>query len=108
MIIVHALYELKSSGAASWSLLAYQLYDIGYKSTIGDPDVWICPTVKQEGYEGYEMVLVYVDDTSVISHKPLKTSNRIQENFKFKNDDVKPPIMYLAAKLVYQVFNGMM
>jgi hypothetical protein len=97
MIIVRALYGLKSSGAAFRSLLANQLFDIGYKSTKGDPDVWIRPAVKHDGYEYYEMVLVYVDNIFVISHEPLKTFNGIQENFKFKNDEVKPPVMYLGA-----------
>ena len=42
------------------------------------------------GDEYYEMVLVYVDDLFVISHEPFKLFNGIQENFKCKNDDVKP------------------
>jgi hypothetical protein len=96
-MIVRALYGLKSSGAAFWFLLANQLYDIGYKSTKCDQDVWIRPAVKHDGYEHNEMVLVYVDNIFVISHEPHKTFNGIQENFKFKNDEVKPPVMYLGA-----------
>jgi hypothetical protein len=42
----------------------------------------------------------------VSSHKSLKIFNGIQENFKFENDEVKPSIMHLGAKLLYQVFNG--
>ena len=52
------------------------------------------------------MVLVYVDDIFAISNDPMKTLNRIQEAFKFKNNEVKPPVMYLGAKLEYQIFNG--
>jgi Reverse transcriptase (RNA-dependent DNA polymerase) len=106
MIIVCALHGVKSSGAAFWFLQANQLYGIGYKSTKGDPNVLICPAVKHDGYEFYDMVLVYVADIFVIPHKPLKTFNGIQENFEFKNDEVKPPAMYLGAKLEYHVFNG--
>ena len=52
------------------------------------------------------MVLVYVDDIFAISNDPMKTLNGIQEEFKFKNNEVKPPVMYLGAKLEYQIFNG--
>lgn len=106
MIIVRALYGLKTSGAAFRSLLADRLYDIGYKSTKGDPDVWIRPAVKPDGFEYYEMVLVYVDDIFAISHEPTKTLEQIQEEFKFKNDEIAPPDMYLGSKLQYQQFNG--
>ena len=106
MIVVRALYGLKTSGAAFRSLLADRLYDIGYKPTKGDPDVWIRPAVKADGYEYYEMVLVYVDDIFAISHVPTKTLEQIQEEFKFKNDEIAPPDMYLGSKLEYQTFNG--
>jgi hypothetical protein len=36
----------------------------------------------------------------------MKTLNRTQEEFKFKNNEVKPPVMYLGAKVEYQIFNG--
>jgi len=41
MIIVRALYGLKSSGAAWRATFAEKLAEIGYKSTKADPDVWI-------------------------------------------------------------------
>ena len=107
MIIACALYGLKSSGAAFRSLLANRLYEIGYKPTKGDPDGWIRPAVKGDGYEYYKMVLVYVDDIFAISDEPIKTLNGIQDKFKFKNDEVKSSVMYLGAKLEYQIFNGM-
>ena len=106
MIIVRALYGLKTSGAAFRSLLADRLYDIGYKPTKGDPDVWIRPAVKADGFEYYEMVLVYVDDIFAISDSPTKTLEQIQEEFKFKNDEIAPPDMYLGSKIEFQQFNG--
>jgi hypothetical protein len=48
------------------------------KPTKGDPDVWIRPAVKGDGYEYYEMVLVYVNDIFAISNDPMKTLNGIQ------------------------------
>ena len=40
-IICRALYGLKSSGAAYRSHLAKSLDEIGFKSSIADPDVWL-------------------------------------------------------------------
>ena len=41
MIIKMVLYGLKSSGAAFRSKLASVIWEMGYRPTLGDPDVWI-------------------------------------------------------------------
>ena len=46
LVIKKALYGLKSSGAAFRASLAERLDDIGFKSSIADPDVWMRPAVK--------------------------------------------------------------
>jgi hypothetical protein len=57
VLIVHALYGLKSSGAA-WRLhLAHTLHHMGYISNLADPDVWFQAAIKPNGYEYYEYVL---------------------------------------------------
>jgi hypothetical protein len=40
-VVVHALYGLKSAGALWRATLAQALCDIGFVSTIADPNVWI-------------------------------------------------------------------
>jgi hypothetical protein len=40
-VVVRALYGLKSAGASWRATLAQALRDIGFVSTIADPDVWI-------------------------------------------------------------------
>jgi hypothetical protein len=40
-IIRRALYELKSSGAACWAQFAGTLSDLGFTSSLADPDVWM-------------------------------------------------------------------
>jgi hypothetical protein len=40
-VVVCALYSLKSAGAWWCAMLAQALHDIGFVSTIADPDVWI-------------------------------------------------------------------
>ena len=68
MIVVRTLYVLKSCGADFRALLADTLYDIGYTSNKDDPDVWLRPVVKPDGFEYYKMILCYVDGVLSISH----------------------------------------
>jgi hypothetical protein len=51
MLIVRALYGLKSSGASWRAMLAQSLTEIGYESTRADPDVWIRVAFKPDGSE---------------------------------------------------------
>ena len=100
MLIVRALYGLKSSGAAFRAFLAEALYDIGYTPSVADPDVWLRPAIKEDGFKYWEYVLCYVDDILAISEKPLNTLKAIQgKNFKFKNDKMEKPENYLGADL---------
>ena len=49
MIVTRALYGLKSSGAAFRALLAEVLWDLGYRPSKADPDVYMRPAVKSDG-----------------------------------------------------------
>ena len=48
MPVVQVLYGLKFSGAAFRAFLAEALYDLGYKSSVEDPDVWLSPAIKDK------------------------------------------------------------
>jgi hypothetical protein len=98
-IVKKALYGLKSAGAAFRALLAETLYDIGYVPTKADPDVWLRPAVKANGFEYYEIVLWYVDDVLCVSDDPLTTFQGLQSTFKLKDDKIARPEMYLGAQL---------
>ena len=50
MIIIRALYGLKSLGVAFRAFLAETLYDIGYKPSIAETDVWMRPGLKSNGF----------------------------------------------------------
>jgi len=106
MVIKKALYGLKSSGAAFRAHLAETLYDLDYQPTKGDPDVWIRPAKKADGFEYYEMTLVYVDDILCISADPEATMSGIQATFKLKDDRIEKPEMYLGAQLSLKVMNN--
>jgi hypothetical protein len=98
-LVKKALYGLKSAGAAFRSLLADTLVDIGYKPTKADPDVWLRPAAKTNGFEYYELVLCYVDDILCISDNPKATLFDLTSVFKLKDDKIEPPDVYLGAQL---------
>jgi hypothetical protein len=64
-----------------------------------DPDVWLQPAVKPDGFEYYELVLCYVDDVLCMSHDAMKTMKGIQRSFKLKDDKIEEPDTYLGAGL---------
>ena len=99
MIIVRALYGLRSSGAAFRALLAETLLNMGYKPSLADPDVYMRPAVKSNGFKYYEYVLTYVDDVLCISDNPMSTMMCLQKTFKLKDDKIEEPTMYLGASL---------
>jgi hypothetical protein len=99
MLVKKALYGLKSSGAAFRAHLAETLDGMGYRPTYADPDVWLKPAVKPDGFEYYEYILCYVDDVLCISHDPMKSMKQIQHDFKLKDDKMAPPDVYLGATI---------
>ena len=73
MIIKMALYSLQSSGAVFRSKLAYVIHYLGFRPSLADPDVWMKPVTKRNGFKYYEHVLCYVDDVMVVSDEPQHT-----------------------------------
>jgi hypothetical protein len=86
VIIVRALYGLKSSGARWCDHMANMLHDGRYQSCKADSDVWMTPGTKYDGtkYWSYH-ALCHADDILVIDENP----NR--------NDEI-PPIMVYAKR----------
>ena len=58
VLIVKALYGLRSSGAQWREHMANTLRTAGFKSCQADADVWLRPAVKADGTKYYEYVLV--------------------------------------------------
>lgn len=105
-IVRRALYGLKSASAAFRTYLAEKLEEIGFKSSVADPDVWMRAATAPDGTEYYSYVLAYVDDILAIDCDPDSIMRQIGERFKFKNDEVKEPSSYLGAKLKLRSLNG--
>ena len=99
MIVTKALYGLKSSGAAFRSMLANCIYDMGFRPTKSDPDVWIKASQKADGFKYYEMILCYVDDVISIGEFPMKAIEGIKAVFKLKGDKAEVPDMYLGGSI---------
>eukprot|EP00980_Cylindrotheca_fusiformis_P015627 scaffold4484_cov57-Cylindrotheca_fusiformis.AAC.1 len=98
MVVKKALYGLKSSGASFRAMLAQTIYNIGYRPSKADPDVWMRPATKPDGTRYYEYVLCYVDDVTIsISGNPMEAIEGIKAVFKLKDDKAEVPAMYLGA-----------
>jgi hypothetical protein len=98
-IITHALYGLKSSGAAWRTMFAGTLQDLQFRSTLADADVWLRPAVKPSGEHYYEYIFVYVDDILVISIAPEQTMTTLAKFYRLKENSVAKPSTYLGANI---------
>jgi hypothetical protein len=79
--------------------LASCLGHLGYKSSKGDPDVWICAATKPYKEEYYEYLFVYMDDILAIGIDPSNVLTRLNKYFALKPDSILPPDDYLGTKL---------
>ena len=99
MVVKMALYGLRSSGASFRSMLANTIWDLEYRPSKADPDVWLKPSSKPSGERYYSMILCYVDDVISISHCPMEAIRGIKATFKLKGDKADVPEMYLGGGL---------
>jgi hypothetical protein len=106
-VIRKALYGLKSSGAAWRAHLASTLYDMEFKASLADPDVWMRPAGKDSGELHYEYIFVYVDDILVLSTKPAMIMNTLGIAYCLKEGSVGPPTQYLGAQIKPHRFQDM-
>ncbi|MCK7490470.1 MAG: hypothetical protein MZW92_00710 [Comamonadaceae bacterium] len=70
VLIVRALYGLRSSGKAWRDHMAATLRDFGYTSCRADPDVWMRAKTKPDGFQYWSYIMVYTDDLLVVDHEP--------------------------------------
>ena len=106
LLVVKALYGLKSASFSFRSYMAEKLSELGFQSSLADPDVWLRAATKGDGEQYFEYVLMYVDDILAISGDPGAILRDVQTTFKLKNDKIEPPEFYLGAKLQEKPING--
>jgi hypothetical protein len=100
VVIVRALYGLKSS-ALNWrNHLADILHNnMGFTSSLADPDLWFKPSIDPNGKEYYSYILVYVDDLLIIDHDPRRHMKNLQSSYTVREDTIKSPDQYLGADI---------
>ena len=80
--------------------------DIGFRSSIAYPDVWMRAATNPTGEKDYDYILWYIDDILCISHHDRQTMGDIQNNTKFKNNQIEDTDFYLGASLKKKELNG--
>ena len=106
-IVVRASYGLKSAAAAFRAFMASKLEELGFKSSVADPDVWMRAATKDNSEEYYEYMLMYVDDILAISTNAKVLLQSLEGGtVKYKNGKVEPPDTYLGARLDKKRVNG--
>ena len=99
-ILVQALYGLKSAGASFGNHIADYMRLLGYEPCRAEPDLWFKAQVRlNDGFEYYEYVLLYVDDSLEISHDAMDALVRMDKFFMMKKCSIGDPDIYLGAKL---------
>jgi hypothetical protein len=93
VMIVRALYGLRSSGKSFRDFLATNLREMGYESTKTDPDLWMMPDTKADGTEYYRYVICYVDDVAVTMESPQEFMDELALRFTLKEGSVQEPTL---------------
>lgn len=105
-LVVKALYGLKSASFSFRAYMAEKLSDLGFQSSLADPDVWLRAATKEDGEQHYEYVLMYVDDILAIACDAEAILRDVQTTFKLKNDKIETPEFYLGARLQEKPLNN--
>jgi hypothetical protein len=99
VLIVRALYGLRSSGKAWRDHMAATLRDYGYTSCRADPDVWMRPKTKPDGFKYWAYMFVYTDDILVVDHEPQVVMDYMASRYTLKPGSVEEPTIYLGAQI---------
>ena len=94
LIVLKALYGLKSASSCWWSMFADFLRAIGFIQSYGDSDTWYREDEKHPT-GAYEYLCVHVDDFIIVATEPWATMKTIQQRFTVSNPE--EPRFYLGA-----------
>ena len=97
IVIVRALYGLKSSSARWREHMAQTLRNGGFMSCKADPDLWLRPATKPDGSKIYEYVLCYVDDCIFQGLDSMGFMDYLRTVYTLKEGSVQEPETYLGA-----------
>ena len=107
-LIHRALYGGKSAGRDFRNHLRSCMRYLNFVSCPADPDVWMRPATTSGGSSYYEYILLYTDDTLVISENAEHVlRNELGKHFTLKEESIGPPKIYLGGSVrKVQLDNG--
>ena len=109
MALIHcALYGGKAAGRDFRNHLRSCMEFLNFKSCLADPNVWMRPAIKSDGNTYYEYILLYVDDSLVVSENAESIlHNELRRYFHLKEELIGPPTIYLGGRVhKVQLENG--
>jgi hypothetical protein len=106
VVIMRALYGLRSSGRAWRDHMAATLRDGGYSSCKADPDVWMHPRTRPDGFKYWSYILVYTDDILIVDHEPKVVMDYLASHYTLKPSSIKEPDTYLGAQVTKHYLSG--
>ena len=93
-IMHRAVYGGKASGRDFRNHLRPCMQFLNSISCPVDPDVWMRPAIKGDGFKCYDYVLLYVDDALVVSENAESIlRNEMGRYFELKEESIVPQII---------------
>jgi hypothetical protein len=100
VLIVRALYGLKSAGAAFRNHLASCMDHLGWKPCLADRDLWMKEETRpDDGVKYWAYILIYVDDILCLHHDPGTSLAQIDKYFKMQPCSIMEQTFCLGANL---------
>ena len=92
MFIRRALYGWKSS-ALMWRNHISDVIgnELGFKSSLLDPDLWMKFSITSSGSKYYAYILVYVEDILIMDKDPSKHMDTLRDNYTVKPSSIGEP-----------------
>ena len=99
MLIVKALYGLRSSGKSFRDYLAMHLREMGFVGSRADPDFWMKPASKPDGAEYCQHVICHVDNVADAMEYPREFMDELGRRFTIKDGNVKEPYICILVQM---------
>ena len=101
-LIIRALYGGKRAGADYWRHVRSAMEEMGFQTCKADPDVWFRASLKDDGTDYYQYVLLYTDDVLAIMERPEAfIRDELGKRFVVKPNSIGKPSQYLGNKVSY-------
>ena len=96
------------TGRDFWIHLRSCINLLVFKLSQSGPEVWMQESVKSDGTQYWEYVVLYVDDFLVVSENGEKVRrNEKRKYFTLKETSIGPPIVYFGGRMnLVELTNG--